>query len=56
MFTFTDFVQKIDFERPQFKRMGVAFTEFYLFKMSSLLVLEENCFKARKAPLDEKWV
>ena len=36
MFSFAIFVQKLDFEQLQFRRMGVALTEFYLFKLSSL--------------------
>ena len=53
MFIFAIFVQKIDFDWSQFRRMGVTLTEFYWFKFSSLPVLEESCFPARKVTLDE---
>ena len=52
MFTFANFVQKSNFERSQVQKIGVALTQFYLFVLSLLRVLEESCFKAPKVPLD----
>lgn len=53
MFHFSNFAQKTNFEQPQFQKVDVALPEFFLFVFSSLLVLEESCFKAPKALLDE---
>ena len=52
MFIFANFVQKSNFERSQVQKIGVALTQFYLFVLSLLRVLEESCFKAPKVPLD----
>ena len=46
MFIFAIFELKIDFEQSQFRRIGVAFTQFYLFELSSLHILGESCFEA----------
>ena len=48
-----NFQQNVDFERSQFKRMGVALTEFNLFRQRSLPVLAEGCFKSLKFTFDE---
>ena len=53
MFIFAEFVNKINFERIQSQRVGVALAKLFLFKLSSLRVLENSCFKARKVPWDE---
>ena len=36
MLLFANFVQNINFERPQFQRVGMALTEFNLFESSLL--------------------
>ena len=53
MFIFVILRQKFDFDRSHFGRMGATLTEFYFFKLRSLLVLAESCFKAPKVSLDE---
>ena len=53
MFLFAICVQKMDFERSQFRRSGVVLSELYLFNFSSLPVLKKSCFKAPKVTLDE---
>ena len=53
MFLFTNFVQKVNFKRSQFGKMGVALSKFLWFVLGSFRVLGESCFKAPKAPLDE---
>ena len=40
MFYSANLVQKIDFERPQFQRLGEALTEFQLFEFSFWQVLK----------------
>ena len=53
IFIFAFLVQKMDFEQPQFRRMGVTLTEYYLFKFASLRVLGESSFKAPKVMFNE---
>ena len=52
-FIFVNFVQRVNFERLQFRKMALAFTEVYLFKFSSLPVLGESSFKAPIVTLEE---
>ena len=47
------FELKIDFKSSQFWSVGVASTEFHLFKLSLLPVLGKTCFKAPKVTLNE---
>ena len=53
MFIFSFLVQKKNFRKCQFWRMGAAINEFCLFKLSSYPVLGECCFKGPKVLLDE---
>ena len=50
---FVNFAQRVKFERLQFRKMTLAFTEVYLFKLSSLPVLGESSFKAPIVTLEE---
>ena len=55
MFIFATFVQNVNFWRSQFKKVGMAFSEFYLSVLGPLQVLRERCFKALKVPLSESF-
>ena len=53
MFVFANIVQKVNFERSQFRKVDIAFSKFHLFVFSLLWVLGKSFFKAPKAPLHE---
>ena len=53
MFIFANFVQSVNFKLSYFKKVGAAFSEFYLFILSLLRVLGGSSFKALQVPLDE---
>ena len=55
MFIFACFVQNVKFWRSQFKKVGMAFSEFYLSVLGPLRVLRERRFKALKVPLSESF-
>ena len=44
MFFFANFVQKVDFDELKFQKVGVPFSEFYLFVVPALLALGEKLF------------
>ena len=53
MFVLANIVQKVNFERSQFRKVDIAFSKFHLFVFSLLWVLGKSFFKAPKAPLHE---
>lgn len=53
MFIFTNFVQKVDFERTQIQKLIVPLAKFYLFLLYSSLVSWKSCFNAPKVLLNK---
>lgn len=53
MTIFANFVQKVNFQRSQFKEVGMTFSEVLSFVLGSLRALGKSCFKAPKASLEE---
>ena len=53
MFIFTNFVQKVDFERTQIQKLSVPLAKFYLFLLYSSLVSWKSSFNAPKVLLNK---
>ena len=53
MFIFTNFVQKVDFERTQIQKLSVPLAKFYLFLLNSSLVSWKSSFNAPKVLLNK---